>query len=174
MDELVARVREVLTITPERWRALTASIEPELLKRRPAPGEWSALECLRHMLDTETGAFQVRLGAFREGRDFPAFDPDAAGSKPELDAPPADLAAKFAAARAESLRRLADVTDSDLALTARHAELGPVALREMLNEWAGHDLMHTVQAERALLQPFIAGSGKWRSYFSDHDVAARS
>jgi len=40
----------------------------------------------------------------------------------------------------------------------------------MLNEWAAHDLMHTVQAERALMQPFIPGSGAWRVYFREHDV----
>ena len=39
------------------------------------------------------------------------------------------------------------------------------------NEWAAHDLMHTVQAERALLQPLIGGSGPWRLYFKDHDVS---
>ena len=37
---------------------------------------------------------------------------------------------------------------------------------------AAHDLMHTVQAERALMQPFVAGSGKWRGYFADHDAEA--
>jgi len=30
---------------------------------------------------------------------------------------------------------------------------------------SAHDLMHTVQAERAMMQPFIAGSGPWRPYF---------
>ena len=38
------------------------------------------------------------------------------------------------------------------------------------NEWSGHDLMHTVQGERAILQPFIDGCGPWRKYFSDHIV----
>jgi len=28
--------------------------------------------------------------------------------------------------------------------------------------------MHTVQAERALMQPFIEGCGPWRPYFRDH------
>jgi hypothetical protein len=37
---------------------------------------------------------------------------------------------------------------------------------------AAHDLNHTVQAERALMQPFIAGSGPWRTagVFADHDL----
>jgi hypothetical protein len=29
-------------------------------------------------------------------------------------------------------------------------------------------LEHTVQAERALMQPFIEGCGPWRMYFLDH------
>jgi hypothetical protein len=42
----------------------------------------------------------------------------------------------------------------------------------MVHEWAAHDLNHTVQAERALMHPFIAGSGPWRTagVFADHDL----
>ena len=43
-------------------------------------------------------------------------------------------------------------------------------MAELLNEWAAHDTMHIVQAERALMQSFVTGSGPWRSYFADHDV----
>jgi hypothetical protein len=63
------------------------------------------------------------------------------------------------------------VTSKDLSRSARHSELGVVTLEELLHEWAAHDLMHTVQAERAILQPFVIGSGPWRSYFQDHDVS---
>ncbi len=62
------------------------------------------------------------------------------------------------------------VTDADLDRIAEHAELGPVTMREWLAEWAGHDLNHTIQAERALMQPFIAACGPWRSTFADHDA----
>jgi hypothetical protein len=48
-----------------------------------------------------------------------------------------------------------------------------VTLSEMLHEWAGHDLMHTVQGERAILQPFIEGCGPWKPYFADHAAAAK-
>jgi len=40
----------------------------------------------------------------------------------------------------------------------------------MINEWAGHDLMHTVQGERAIMQVLIDGCGPWKKYFSDHVV----
>ena len=78
------------------------------------------------------------------------------------------LAARFGEARARSLANLEMVSEADLERTAGHPELGQVTLREMLNEWAAHDLMHTVQAERAMMQPFIQGCGPWQIYFKDH------
>ena len=47
-------------------------------------------------------------------------------------------------------------------------------MAELLNEWVAHDTMHIVQAERALIQPFIPASGPWRGYFADHDVERRA
>ncbi len=37
-------------------------------------------------------------------------------------------------------------------------------------EWSALRLMHTVQAERALMQPFMPGCGPWRPFFRDHEV----
>jgi hypothetical protein len=41
----------------------------------------------------------------------------------------------------------------------------------MLQTWAAHDLNHTVQAERALMQPFMRGCGPWRHFFRAHEAA---
>lgn len=166
--EIIAAACAVLSTTPSRWLALTEHLPVELLTRKPAAGEWSALECLQHLVDTERWVFPARVGYLLAGQDFPNFDPDSQGSAPDVDLSPAALAAEFAHLRAEALRGLELVTSADLACQARHQELGLVTLGELLHEWAGHDLMHTVQAERALLQPFIAGCGPWQSYFSDH------
>ena len=68
---------------------------------------------------------------------------------------------------------LATLTESDLDRASRHSELGPVTLRQFLNEFWAHDTMHLVQAERALMQGFIPETGPWRSYFVDHDVGGR-
>ncbi len=43
-------------------------------------------------------------------------------------------------------------------------------LGQLLHEWAAYDLNHTIQAEKAVMQPFIQGSGPWRSYFQDHEI----
>jgi hypothetical protein len=156
--------------TPARWLAITSSLPADLLARPPAPGEWSALDCLGHLLETERYVFPVRVELFLAGRDLEAFNPDTQGSA--LDQSPAGMAAEFARLREASLAALKKVSQADLLRKARHSELGIVTLGEMLYEWAAHDLNHTVQAERALMQPYIAGSGPWRRYFKDHDVEA--
>ena len=172
MESLLAQAQAVLSTTPSRWQTLTATIPEALLTLEPAPGEWSALQCLRHLLDTEEKVFPIRIRAFLAGQNFPAFNPDADGEKINSGLTPAELSAKFAAVRKNNLKLLTGLSPKDLTRTSIHAELGKVTLGELINEWIGHDLNHTVQAERAMMQPFIVGSGPWRPYFLDHDVAA--
>lgn len=167
MENILTHARSILAITPARWTQLCQSLAPDLLTRPPAPGHWSALECLIHLLDTED-VFRMRVQAFLEGRDFPAFDPDREGTRLSPASAPADMAAEFARRRAASLSAIDRLAPADLDRRSRHQELGPVSLSEMLHEWAAHDLNHTVQAERALMQPFLHGCGPWIKYFTDH------
>lgn len=169
MNDVLTSASAVLSITPARWANLAQTVPADLLSLPPAPGEWSALECLQHLIDTEP-VFQFRIDAFLAGRDFPAFDPDRQGTKPDARRQPAELAAEYARLRAASLDALARLTPGDLDRQAVHQELGRVTLSEMIHEWAAHDLMHTVQAERALMQPFIRDCGPWHEYFKDHIV----
>jgi len=166
MNNPIPAIRAVLAVTPARWTALAGALPEELLNRPPAPDEWSALHCLHHLLAVES-VFLARARNLLVGQDFAAYDPDAAGAT-QSGGDPTAVAAAFAAKRAEALVALEGVTEADLGHTARHAELGPVTLGELLHEWAAHDLMHTVQGERALMQPFIAECGAWKSYFTAH------
>jgi DinB superfamily len=168
MDNLLTWVRDVLMTTPARWASLGDTLPAALLCEPPAPNEWSAVECLQHLVDAERWVFPIRLRALLAGQDFPAYDPDSQGTKPNANQSAASLAAEFARLRSDSLAALTPVTPADLGRQARHAELGIVSLSELLHEWAAHDLMHTVQAERALMQPFIRGCGPWQPYFADH------
>jgi DinB superfamily len=161
--------KTILSTTAAHWLNLANTVPADLLRRVPAPGEWSALDCLQHLLDAEQFVFPVRVRAFLAGQDMAAFDPDTQGTK-NTTRTPEQMAAEFAKHRTASLTELEQVSISDLTRTARHSELGTVTLGELLHEWAAHDLNHTIQAERALLQPFILASGPWRSYFQDHDI----
>lgn len=169
--DVIDRLTDILRIDLERWRALASGLDRDLLARQPAPGEWSALQCLGHAADTEAQVFASRVRAIRDGQPtLPAYDPDVQGT-PVTDATdPVALADRLTALRRESLALVATVTAEDLGKTSRHLELGPVTMEQLLNEWAAHDMMHVVQAERAVMQPFIPASGPWRHYFADHDA----
>jgi hypothetical protein len=168
MDQFLNQVRTILATTPTRWMNLVEATPTELLTQPPLPGEWSAMECLLHLLDTERGVFPVRIKALLKGEDFPGFNPDREGTRLEPDSSPVGLAEEFARLRKVNLALLTQVNPADLDRTARHKELGMVTMRELLNEWVAHDLNHTVQAERALMQPFIHGCGPWATFFTDH------
>ena len=157
MPDLIERTIAVLRINGERWQALASGIDRDLLARRPEPGEWSALECLGHTNDTEEAIFTWRIRGFLTGVELlPNYDPDVQGTS------------------ITDVELVGTLSEADLNRRSRHSELGPVTLREFLNEFWAHDTMHLVQAERALMQPFIPASGPWRHYFADHDVAAEN
>ena len=102
MQDVLAVASSMLRATPQRWISLADTTPDDVLERPPAPGEWSARECLGHLLDAERGVFPVRLRAFLAGQDFQAFNPDAEGSPVEQRST-REMAAEFARLRAASL-----------------------------------------------------------------------
>lgn len=156
-----------LATTPTRWESLAQALPIDRLLGRPAPGKWSALDCLQHLLDSEV-VFLSRVEAFRLGRDFPNFDPEKEGTHLNQAPSPLEMAARFAVLRRQSLEALRAMAPADFARRVRHSELGPVSLAEMVQEWAAHDLDHTMQAESAVMQPFILACGPWQAYYQSH------
>lgn len=171
MDNIIDSVRAVLSITPNRWNDLMSKVPGDLLSRRPLPGEWSAVECLMHLIDGEAHVYPVRVRAFMAGENITDYDQDKA-SGGWLRQSPKQLAARFSRLRAANLKLLDTISPADLGRSSIHSALGRVTLGDILHQWAAHDLMHLVQAERAIMQPFLECSGSWRPYFADHDVEA--
>lgn len=166
-DNMLNEIRAVLTTTPERWLRLVETLPEELLERAPEPGEWSAADCLRHMLAGERNVYGVLLAQFMEdATPLPAADPDAARR------PIAETAVAFARLRGEHIACIAGLTPADLDRTLQHPGLGDITLGQLLSGCCAHDLQHAVQAELALMQAFIPASGIWRGVFADHDVEA--
>ena len=169
MTDVLDSARRILSTTVGRWKSLVETAPQELLQRSPAPGEWSAADCLNHLLLTERVVFGGRLRAILEGRDLITFDPHEQPD-PDAERTPREVAMALAAERGDNLAVLKGLTPADLERSSRHPEYGIVALRVVLNTWAAHDLQHTVQAEEALMQAFIPGTGPFRFRFADHEV----
>src|SRR5258708_5622713 len=169
MTDVLDSARRVLATTAGRWQSLVETAPGELLQRPPAPGEWSAADCLNHLLVAERAVFGARLHAILEGRDMATFDPKAPRD-PAPEHTPQEVLTALAAERARNLSVLGGLTSADLDRSSRHPEYGLLPLRVVLNTWAAHDLQHTVQAEEALMQAFLPGTGPFRFRFADHEV----
>jgi hypothetical protein len=174
MGNKLEMTRSILETTPHRWISLVESCPEDLLQRSPSPGEWSAIDCLRHLFEAERDLLAVRLQHILEGRaELVPYDPDAP-REPEPERSSREVLEAFLKLRRNSEQKLEGLEPEDLNRSSFHPEYGVnVTLEELLDLWAAHDLMHTVQAEQALMQAFIPGTSVWRPEFADHDVEVR-
>ena len=122
------------------------------LHRRPAPGEWSVLELVGHLVDAE----MVMSGRYRWtiSQDQPAllgYDQDQWVARlRHNDAQPDELLAVFSALRAANLRLWRQSTAEDRDRVAMHAERGPESYGLMFRMLAGHDRFHLNQMRDTL------------------------
>ena len=83
-DNALAWSKSIITISPARWISLVQSVPMELLSMRPAPNQWSAIECLQHVTDVERVSFPMRIKALLAQQPFAGFNP---GDQPPKPAP---------------------------------------------------------------------------------------
>ncbi len=119
---------------------------------RPEPAEWSANECVGHLIEAEHRGFAGRirqiLAAARP--DIPAdledWDPTAvAVARRDHLRSSAELAVEFAALRADGVALARSLGPSDMSRVGMHPEVGPLRVNELLGEWVHHDRNHVRQ-----------------------------
>jgi hypothetical protein len=141
----------VQAATEARLRALVAAAGDQL-RIRPEPSEWSVLECLGHLVDSEiVTSARVRWILAEDQPDIVGYDQDrwVDGLRHGDDAPD-DLLELFAALRGANLRLWASRGPGDRARVGIHRERGPESYELTYRLQAGHDRFHIAQAERAL------------------------
>ena len=142
----------ILRGAPDQYGAAIAGAEDAVLRYRPAPGEWSAVEVLGHMVDTMTvWAGRVRLVATEERPLLPGYDQDAyVRDKDYQHGDPAALMAQFAAA-CESFAVLVEgLPEAALGRTAVHGENGPMTLPQCVESPLSTVPEHLAQFEAAM------------------------
>ncbi len=144
---------EAQASTPAAVRRLIADAG-DRLTIRAEPGEWSALECLGHMLDAEL----VSSGRYRwilahDEPELIGYDQDLWVSRLRHgDDDPAELVTLFEALRSANLALWARTTSEERARVGLHRERGPESLDLTFRLLAGHDRVHLAQARAALEQ----------------------
>jgi hypothetical protein len=119
---------------------------------RPEPGEWSANECVGHLIEAERRGFAGRIRRIlaADRPDIPAdledWDPPsvAAARRDDLRSG-TELAAEFARLRAEGVVLVRSLGRADMERVGIHPDVGPLRVDELLGEWVHHDRNHTRQ-----------------------------
>ena len=149
---------EALVAAIERGPAIVVPLvrqaHPSILKRRPAPGEWSIHENACHLaevhplffrrLDLMLAETNPVIASYDPGRD----DPDDALLKLDLD----DALRRFEADRARLVGRLRELRAADWERTARHDEYNSYSVLTMFRHLALHDFHHAYRIEELLLR----------------------
>jgi hypothetical protein len=136
--------------TAAKLGRLVGRASPAKLRKRPAPGKWSAAEILAHLADAEiVVGWRMRQILGAPGTPIQAFDQDAwaaAGHYEKRDA--RESLAQFRAVREANLALLKSLTSEQWKSHGMHAERGVETIEHITCMMAGHDLNHMGQVER--------------------------
>ncbi len=159
-----AALVDSLQRAPEIVIPLVREVPPALLKRRPAPGKWSAHEHACHLAQADR-LYHRRLDQFLHdpapvitpydpGRD----EPDDVFLNVDLDA----SLEEWTASRRALVGRLQELGDQQWRRTAEHAEYSHYSVLIMVRHLALHDLFHAYRIEELLLKR--EWMAEWRSF----------
>ena len=124
------------------------------LRTRPAPGEWSVLEVLGHILDAEiTSAARYRWILAQDEPTLIGYDQDRWVERlHSLDEDPQEMLSMFRVLRRSHLQLWAGASEADRARFGVHTERGAESFDLLFRLIAGHGLFHLGQMKRTLAQ----------------------
>jgi hypothetical protein len=152
---------DLLQATPGILRGLTSELTDDDARWKPAPDRFSVAEVLAHLSHSEVHCYRMRLDRFL-AETRPTFEPDDAQMYLDLyrDADPEDAFDQFKKHRETNVEYLRDLPSEAGDRVALHQEAGEITLKQMLYEWALHDLGHIRQiAELVRARKYLQGAG---------------
>jgi hypothetical protein len=137
--------------TPGALRALLEQAGDDL-RTRPAPGEWSALEAVAHIVQAEmVYSARYRWIVAHDEPPLIGYDQDLWVDRLHAnDDDPDVLLGAFDALRRSNLDLWNRSSDEERARAGMHAERGPESFDLSFRLIAGHDRLHGDQARRAI------------------------
>jgi hypothetical protein len=135
------------------WRDLIDRADGDV-RLRPAAGEWSVLECLGHMADSElVTSARYRWVLAEDEPPLQSWDQEAwAARLDHIRDDPATLLDLFGSLRRANVALWERTRETDRSRAGIHAERGPESFDLLFKLQAGHGRIHRAQAERALAE----------------------
>ena len=168
----IAEALAVLRSTPTVLRTLLAGLPPDV-PGRPNPEGWSVKDVVAHLHDAEGIAFTERIQRMID-EDNPAIlsiDPPrrlAQGGYAARTLP--DLLDDLARRRSMHVSWLESLTAEHLARTGVHDTAGTITPRDVIHQWAFHDLAHLRQIMEMLQADLVPGMGNTRTFYPETDA----
>lgn len=125
---------------------LLAEVQPNFWQQRPNPDEWSILQILCHLLDSEVKNERPRL--MRILNEDNPFITEQLPPGPDIDVcseDGQDIAHSLLASRTITRKLIAEFTEQDWKRPARHSIFGLTTMLEMAYFTAQHDRLHLNQ-----------------------------
>ena len=126
---------------------LTA-VGDDVARWRPAPEEWSANECLGHIIEADRRGFGGRIGRIltEDGIAERGWDQVAiAAARRDNERSVAAILDEFVSRRNAGIVLVEGLRDEDLQRHAVHERVGRVTVENLLHEWVFHDRNHIRQ-----------------------------
>jgi len=162
-----AEVAALLPATITALRAELTALPDRLLAWHPAPGEWCVKEVLGHLIEADRRGFDGRIRIIL-GADTPPLErwepADVARARGDCARPATALLDELTAMRRESATLVGGLGEQDLDRAGRHPTVGPLRVRDLLQEWVYHDRNHVKQAlanVQAYVWPAMGNSQKF-------------
>jgi len=165
-----ARIADLLAAGAQIVEAEMAALGSESCWR-PARGEWSANECVGHLIEAERRGFAGRVQAILAANrpdipaDLEAWDPPAvAEARRDHERAGSDLVAEFVALRVAGVELVRGLEPGDLARIGVHPQIGPLRVDEVIAEWVHHDRNHIRQLLEVIQTRVWAQMGNARRF----------
>ena len=146
---------DVLEYSPQLVVGMVHEAPSEILKRRPAPGEWSIHELACHLADVHPLFFhRLDLMLSETHPTITPYNPgvdDAEDVLLQLNLE--DCLAKYVSERKRLVARLKELAPQDWERSALHPEYTRYSVFIMFRHLLLHDQMHAYSIEELLLKP---------------------
>jgi len=136
------------------FAALLDGVTDEIMRKRPAPGCWTPLEILCHLVDEERDDFGARLKSVLDDptAEWPPIDPEGwVAERNYAERQPGPVLGEFLVERAATVAWLGSLEADSLDRSYHHPKLGDLSAGDLVAAWTAHDLLHLRQLATTLL-----------------------
>lgn len=142
-----------LACFPRVLQTLATGVTDEGLRFKPAPRHWSILEVFCHLADEEERDFRPRIERTLAQASWEPIDPERWAHQHRYnEQSPAEVLARFATLREQSLAWLHGLGAPDWEAAHRHGILGSIRAGDLMASWVAHDALHLRQIARRLYE----------------------